>query len=90
MCFIYLSIYLFILFFYEYIYVYIFDSSSEMIYYSLDYLNRVHLDEDNEHIMFCPEEYPGLPQEADINCKNGSLTIEGMKWKKNICNYEIK
>lgn len=42
----------------------------------LNYMNRVHTEEDSEHVMFIPEEYPGLPQEADINCKRYSLCIE--------------
>ena len=27
--------------------------------------------------MFIPEEYPGLPQEADVNCKQYSVCVEG-------------
>ena len=42
----------------------------------LNYVNRVHTEEDSEHVMFLPEEYPGLPQEADINCKRYSVCIE--------------
>lgn len=47
------------------------------VLHRIDYMNRVHTEEDSEHVMFIPEEYPGLPQEADINCKRYSLCIEG-------------
>lgn len=44
---------------------------------SLDYLNRVHIEEHEGQVTFIPEEYPGLPQEAEILCKPGSFRIEG-------------
>lgn len=43
----------------------------------LNYLNRVHLDDQPDHLVFIPEEYPGLPQEADVNCKQYSVCVEG-------------
>ena len=40
-------------------------------------MNRVHLEESSDMVQFLPEEYPGLPQEADITCKKYSFRVEG-------------
>ena len=42
----------------------------------LDYVNRVHFEEDKEKIQIIPEEYPGLPQEAEIQCLIYSFCVE--------------
>ena len=48
-----------------------------MNHHSIDYLNRVHIEEHDGKVTFIPEEYPGLPQEAEILCQPGSFRIEG-------------
>lgn len=40
-------------------------------------MNRVHFEEDKEKIQIIPEEYPGLPQEAEIQCLIYSFCVEG-------------
>ena len=46
----------------------------------LDYVNRVHFEEDVGKLQIIPEEYPNLPQEAEIQCLANSFRVEGKRW----------
>ena len=37
----------------------------------------VHVEESGDTVQFLPEEYPGLPQEADITCQKYCFRVEG-------------
>ena len=45
----------------------------------LDYVNRVHFEEDVGKLQIIPEEYPNLPQEAEIQCLANSFRVEGKR-----------
>ena len=40
-------------------------------------MNRVHIEEGHDMVQYIPEEYPGLPQEADITCLKNCFRVEG-------------
>ncbi|CBK22589.2 uncharacterized protein [Blastocystis hominis] len=48
----------------------------------LDYVNRVHMEEDVGKLQIIPEEYPNLPQEAEIQCQANSFRVEGSDWAR--------
>lgn len=37
----------------------------------------MHVEESGDTVQFLPEEYPGLPQEADITCQKYCFRVEG-------------
>lgn len=42
-------------------------------------MNRVHFEEDVGKLQIIPEEYPNLPQEAEIQCLANSFRVEGKR-----------
>lgn len=44
-----------------------------------DYVNRVHYEEEVGKLQIIPEEYPNLPQEAEIQCLANTFRVEGRR-----------
>ena len=43
-------------------------------------MNRVHFEEDVGKLQIIPEEYPNLPQEAEIQCLQNTFRVEGRRF----------